>query len=78
MTGQRFDLFGEPIDPRRGLTGRPRHMPTEALRRQVRALRQAGLSHDAIAAQIGITGPTLRLNYPDELGSSSQVWKRRR
>ena len=72
-----LDLLGDPIDPGHGQRGRPRHMPTDALRRKVRALKVKGLSQVGIAAAIGITEPTLRLNYPVELESMSQVWRRR-
>lgn len=73
-----LDLFGLPVDPRHGLAGRPRHIPMPRLRAEVAALHEAGHSHEAIAAAIGITAPTLRLNYPDELKSLSQAPRRRR
>jgi len=72
-----FDMFGHPIDPRRGLHGRPRHLPTIELRQRVSQLHAQGLSHLDIAAEIGISAPTLRLNYPAELESRSQTWRRR-
>lgn len=71
------DLFGEPILPSLGRPGRPRHMPTEASRQQVRALRRLGNTQLEIAASIGITHPTLLLNYADELGSKSTTAQRR-
>lgn len=71
------DLFGLPVDPGHGQRGRPRHVPTPDLRARVLDLRGDGRSHDDIAAQIGVTGPTLRMHYFEELGSSSQVWRRR-
>ena len=77
MAGEGLDLFGEPIDPRRGWQGRPRHRPTEATRATVAELHGEGLDQLAIAKALGITAPTLRLNYPTELGSTSQVWRRR-
>lgn len=70
------DIFGHPVDPRRGLAGRPRHFATPELRAQVRALHEHGLSQPKIAAAIGITVPTLVLHYPRELNSSSQAWRR--
>ena len=80
MIGER-DLFGEllpararpPAKPR----GRPCHAPTQGQRDQVCALKAAGLNHLEIAAAIGITAPTLRLHYPDELNSNSLAWRRR-
>lgn len=70
------DLFGEPIVPPRG-PGRPRHVPTPESRARVAELRETGLTHVQIAASIGITHPTLELNYPVELRSTSQAWRRR-
>lgn len=72
-----LDLFGEPVRPGFGQRGRPRHMPTPATRARVIELRSEGLSHLSIAAALGITHPTLVLNYPAELGSASQAWRRR-
>ena len=74
---ERFDLFGNPLDPQYGLPGRPRHKPTAETRRTVRAMRSDGLGHEAIALALGITSKTLRLNYPEELGSTSLAWRRR-
>lgn len=71
-----LDLFGDPVPPRRG-AGRPRHAPTEATRAKVRELHRAGWKQPAIASALGITVPTLTLNYPAELESSSQAWRTR-
>lgn len=71
------DLFGNPTSPTYGTKGRPRFMPTAADRRLVRKLRRQGLSHLAIAAELGITGPTLRINFRAELKSKSQTGARR-
>lgn len=71
------DLFGKPVQPGRGRSGRPRHVPTPETRSRVAELRGEGLSHLAIARAIGISDPTLRLNYAVELGSGSTVWRRR-
>ena len=80
MIGER-DLFGGllpvPARPSAKPRGRPRHAPTQDLRDQVRTLKAAGLNHLEIAAAIGITAPTLRLNYPAELNSNSLAWRRR-
>lgn len=73
----RHDLFGHPVDPQYGLPGRPRHLPTDATRQAVRAMRAQGLGQEPIAQALGITSKTLRLNYPEELGSTSQTWRRR-
>lgn len=71
------DLFGEPVQPGRGRSGRPRHVPTDSTRARVAELRGEGLSLPLVAAAIGISVPTLQLNYPVELGSGSTVWRRR-
>lgn len=71
------DMFGHPVDPRHGCAGRPRHMPTAAQRTQVRALHADGRTQLEIARTIGITIPTLTLNYPDELNSKSQGRRKR-
>lgn len=63
------DLFGNPISPTYGRPGRPRFMPKRADRRLVRKLRRAGATQAEIAAQLGITIPTLALNFPAELES---------
>ena len=71
------DLLGEPIRPGAGRRGRPMHIPSAATRRMVLELREAGRSQTEIAMALGISGPTLRLNYPAELGSGSTTWRRR-
>lgn len=70
------DLLGDPVDPGHGCGGRPRHIATDARRAMVRQLREAGQPQEAIAAALGITGPTLRRHYHRELGSASQTWRR--
>ena len=72
-----FDLFGRAIEPRLVRMGRPRHVPTDEIRRKIRRLHIAGKRQPEIAALIGVSLPTLRLNYFSELGSSSQTWRRR-
>lgn len=70
------DLFGHPVDPRRGRPGRPRHFPTPASRDLVRKMHGDGAGQSAIGAALGLTEKTLRLHYPNELDSSSQAWRR--
>ncbi|MDZ4307175.1 hypothetical protein [Allopontixanthobacter sp.] len=72
-----LDLLGHPIQPRLGKSGRPRHLPTVESRALVAQLHGEGMAQPAIAAALRITGPTLRLNYPAELQSKSEVWRRR-
>jgi|GEM_PF-3444731 len=71
------DLLGEPIRPGMGRAGRPIHLPTEASRARVLQLAGDGVTQDRIAAEIGISMPTLRLNYAAELRSRSTTWRRR-
>lgn len=71
------DLLGEPIRPGVGRRGRPMHIPSDVTRGTVREMRKAGCTQAAIAEALGISGPTLRLNYPIELGSGSTTWRRR-
>ena len=70
------DLFGELLILPRP-QGRPRHVPTEATRQRVRELHGEGAAQPAIAEAIGLTVPTMILNYHCELESTSQVWRRR-
>lgn len=70
------DLFGEPISEPRG-AGRPRHVPTEAQRCLVAAMHRDGHRQPAIAKRLGITVPTLLLNYAVELDSTSRTGRRR-
>lgn len=69
------DLLGDPVDPRHGRKGRPRHKATDALRARVAELHALGFDQTAIGCAIGITEPTLRRHYPIELGSRSQAWR---
>ena len=48
-------------------TGRPPHQPTEANRKQVKALAAYGVPQDEIGMVIGISKPTLERHYRDEL-----------
>lgn len=69
------DMFGVPTRPPRG-RGRPPHVPTTALRKQVIALRAQGLNLIETAAAIGITHPTLLVHYHAELKSKSEARRR--
>lgn len=71
-----LDLFGLPIVEGRG-RGRPRHLPTDEQRARVRELANEGRAQLAIAQALGITVPTLLLNYPNELKSKSLAWRKR-
>jgi hypothetical protein len=66
------DLFGHPIAPSRG-AGRPRHEPTKATRALVKRRADRGVAQPAIAAELGITIPTLCRHYARQLGSGSKL-----
>lgn len=76
LNGQ-SDLFGNPVDPQYGQPGRPRHKPTLDLRALVTLMHEAGETQVAIAKVLRITEKTLRLNYPQELQTTSRAWRKR-
>lgn len=47
--------------------GRPKHLPTAALRRQVEMMAAFGNTNKQIAQMLAISAPTLRLHYRGEL-----------
>ena len=47
--------------------GRPPHQPTEATRKQVRALSAYGITQEEIGKVIGVSKPTLEKHYREEL-----------
>jgi hypothetical protein len=47
--------------------GRPPHQPTEATRKQVKALAAYGVPQEEIGKVIGISKPTLERHYREEL-----------
>ena len=61
--------------PRR--PGRRRVEPSDADRAHITAMRAAGATQMAIAEALGVSEPTLRLIYSDELGSNSKTGRRR-
>src|SRR5215207_1355931 len=54
-------------EPMAKRTGRPPHEPTEANRKQVKALAAYGVPQEEIGKVIGISKPTLERHYRDEL-----------
>lgn len=48
--------------------GRKRHSPTQETRKVVRRAVLSGMTQAKVAKLIGISVPTLRLHYPNELG----------
>jgi hypothetical protein len=62
MTNNFPDLFGNLPSPKRG-RGRPQHVPTPQTRAKVARLLIAGAPKVAIARELKITLPTLRLHY---------------
>jgi DNA invertase Pin-like site-specific DNA recombinase len=71
------DLFGVPLDPHHGRKGRPRHKPTEDMRRRVRELREGGATLPMIAAALHITEPTLARHYRNEIGARAAARRAR-
>lgn len=61
------------IGGQRGKPGRRPHQPDERNRAIVRALRAGGMSQIKIAAAIGISEPTLRRAYAQELRSQERT-----
>lgn len=72
-----FDLFGEPIVSRDRPQGRPR-LPRDVEKALlVSGLSSLGFNQAKIAADIGISEPTLRRIYGHELGANPETAKRR-
>ncbi len=70
------DPFGEPIVSYLNNMERRPHFPAEVTRRKTAGLRQQAGGQSEIAKVIGISLPTLCLNYPNEPRSSSQTCRR--
>lgn len=64
-----FDLLGDPIPDGWGKRGRPPHVASEKKRNKVMLLLAMGWTNSRIASALGITQPTLRKNYFQELRS---------
>lgn len=64
---QNFDLLGDPIPEGWGKRGRPAHIATVKNRNKVILLLALGWTNARIASALGITQPTLRKNYFQEL-----------
>jgi len=71
------DLFGELVSVKPKKRGRPRHVPSSWSRALVTHMRIDGCAQPEIAKALGLTIPTLVMNYHTELKSTSQVWRRR-
>ncbi len=63
MGVRNFDLLGDPIPEGRGEPGRTGHIATAENVSKVRVLVLAGLSKVRVAAELGITVPTLNKHY---------------
>ena len=48
-------------------TGRPAHVPTDETRNMVESLSGFGVPQDEISRLVGITPPTLRFHYADQI-----------
>lgn len=62
-----FDLLGDPIPEGWGKRGRPPHTPDDRKRIKVRLMMAVGRKDEEIAQALGITMPTLRKHYRQEL-----------
>jgi hypothetical protein len=58
-----FDLLGDPIPAGRGEPGRTGHVPTAQNAKKIRLLLVSDWTVDQIAAELGISAPTLRKHY---------------
>ncbi|MGV1867211.1 MULTISPECIES: hypothetical protein [unclassified Rhizobium] len=68
-----FDLFGDPIPEGFGKRGRPPHVVTAATKAKVILLMAIGRKDFEIALALGISEPTLRKNYRDQLRSREEA-----
>lgn len=73
-----FDLFGLPDDPGRGLPGRPRKIATPEDRSKVNMLLAFGKSLEEIADVIGMSLPTFRRNFFQEIKARGRARERLR
>lgn len=64
---ENVDLFGDPIPKGWGRRGRPQHIATQPNRDKVMLLLAFGWNNERIAKALGITPPTLRKNYRQQL-----------
>lgn len=62
-----IDLLGDPIPPGWGRPGRPLHMATAKNLALIRERRALGQTQQQIAEALGITVPTLRRAYAEEV-----------
>lgn len=60
---RKFDLLGDPIPDNHGEVGANGHIATAEKVNKVRLLLVSGMTQKEIAAQLGITIPTLRKHY---------------
>lgn len=62
-----YQNYFREIGGRRGQPGRRLHEPSDAQRQIVRDMRARGAAHHAIAVKLGVSQPTLRRAYANEL-----------
>lgn len=73
MAGENLGLFGWPVAEPRERAGRPEHVPTEENRNKIMMLLVFGLTNKEIAQAIGISQPTLRKHYLQQLAERSRA-----
>lgn len=64
---ENLGLFGWPVAEPRERAGRPEHVPSDENRNKVMMLLVFGLTNKEIAAALGVSQPTLRKHYLQQL-----------
>lgn len=71
MSGENLDLFGFPIPEPRDKAGRPEHVPTDENRNKIMMMMVFGCTNADLAKSIGVSVPTLRKHYLQQLQQRS-------
>jgi DNA-binding transcriptional ArsR family regulator len=67
VVGENLGLFGWPLAEPREKAGRPEHVPTDENRNKIMMLLVFGLSNKEIGQAVGLSQPTLRKHYLQQL-----------
>ncbi|REF69946.1 MULTISPECIES: resolvase [Paracoccus] len=73
MSGEVFDLFGNPVRPGKGQKGRPPFEVTDKDRNKVKLLLAMGWSNQRVANAIGVSLATLKRYFRAELTVRDQM-----
>lgn len=71
MSGENLDLLGFPIPEARDKAGRPEHVPTEENCNKIMMMMVFGCTNADCAKAIGVSVPTLRKHYLQQLSQRS-------